>query len=218
MSAFTIPDTSPREIVDAEASAHLAGTRRFARRSSQSRAAPEAGRPADLDPATVHGQAEGDLTLALKLGKTRQARGHAVPSDRNAREPDAGQIHRRRKIRAGEPGLRRRSQHAEDVRPGSIVRRADPHRRQPRARRRRRGDAGLHARPRGARQARPQLRLAERFVAGQDQGAAEPDERRRRDRSHPRRRSTIPSRASRRRPASPARRPSRRSPLRTARR
>ena len=66
---FTIPDTSPRPIVDAQATAHLSGTAdsladlldREPLRKQASLA---------LDPATVHGQAEGNLTLALKLGKT----------------------------------------------------------------------------------------------------------------------------------------------------
>ena len=66
---FTIPDTSPREIVDAEASAHLSGTAdSLADLLNREPLRKQAG--LTLDPATVHGQAEGNLTLALKLGKT----------------------------------------------------------------------------------------------------------------------------------------------------
>jgi hypothetical protein len=67
--AFTIPDTSPRAIVDAEARAHLIGTAdALADLLSREPLRKQAG--LQIDPATVKGQAEGDLMLALKLGKT----------------------------------------------------------------------------------------------------------------------------------------------------
>jgi hypothetical protein len=67
--AFTIPDTSPRQIVDAQAQAHLSGTAdALADLLGREPLRKQAGLV--LDPATVHGQAEGEMTLALKLGKT----------------------------------------------------------------------------------------------------------------------------------------------------
>jgi hypothetical protein len=66
---FEIPDTSPREIVDATARAHLVGTAdSLADLLSRDPLRKEAG--IQIDPATVKGQAEGDLVLDLKLGKT----------------------------------------------------------------------------------------------------------------------------------------------------
>jgi len=67
--SFAVPDTTPRAIVEAAARAHLTGTADaladlLARPPLRKQAALE------IDPATAHGQAEGDLTLALKLGKT----------------------------------------------------------------------------------------------------------------------------------------------------
>jgi hypothetical protein len=67
--SFTVPDTTPRAIVDAEASAHLIGTAEaladlLAREPLRKLAALE------IDPATSHGKVEGDIALDLKLGKT----------------------------------------------------------------------------------------------------------------------------------------------------
>src|ERR1700722_1449148 len=67
--AFTVPDITPRAIVDASSKAHMTGTAgpppgSFVRETLRRQAG------LTLDPSTVKGQAEGDLVLALKLGKT----------------------------------------------------------------------------------------------------------------------------------------------------
>ena len=67
--AFTVPDTTPRPIVDASAKAHMTGTAdSLADLLMREPLRRQAGLA--LDPATVKGQAEGDLVLDLKLGKT----------------------------------------------------------------------------------------------------------------------------------------------------
>src|SRR3984885_3049763 len=67
--AFTVPDTTPRAIVDASAKAHMTGTAdSLADLLMREPLRRQAG--LTLDPATVKGQAEGDLVLDLKLGKT----------------------------------------------------------------------------------------------------------------------------------------------------
>ena len=66
---FTVPDTAPRPIVDAQARAHLTGSAdSIADLLSREPLRKQAG--LQIDPATVHGLAEGDLSLDLKLGKT----------------------------------------------------------------------------------------------------------------------------------------------------
>ncbi len=66
---FTIPDTSPRPIVDGQAKVHLSGTAdALADLLGREPLRKQAG--LQIDPATVKGQAEGDLVLDLKLGKT----------------------------------------------------------------------------------------------------------------------------------------------------
>jgi uncharacterized protein YhdP len=67
--SFTVPDTTPRPIVDASAHAHMTGT---ADSLADLLAREPLRRQAGLaiDPATVKGQAEGDLALDLKLGKS----------------------------------------------------------------------------------------------------------------------------------------------------
>jgi Protein of unknown function/AsmA-like C-terminal region len=66
---FEIPDTTPRAVVDGKAQAHLSGTAdALADLLSREPLRKQGG--VQIDPATVKGQAEGDLTLALKLGKT----------------------------------------------------------------------------------------------------------------------------------------------------
>ena len=66
---FTVPDTTPRAIVDAQARAHLTGTAdALADLLSREPLRKQAG--LQIDPATVKGQAEGELVLDLKLGKT----------------------------------------------------------------------------------------------------------------------------------------------------
>ena len=67
--AFTVPDTTPRAIVDAQAQAHLSGTAdALADLLGREPLRKQAG--LQIDPATIKGQAEGDLVLDLKLGKT----------------------------------------------------------------------------------------------------------------------------------------------------
>lgn len=66
---FTVPDTTPRAIVDAQARAHLTGTAdALADLLGRDPLRKQAG--FQIDPAMVKGQAEGDLVLDLKLGKT----------------------------------------------------------------------------------------------------------------------------------------------------
>src|SRR5580704_7213937 len=67
--AFTVPDITPRPIVDATSRAHMTGTAdSLADLLMREPLRRQAG--LTLDPATIKGQAEGDLVLALKLGKT----------------------------------------------------------------------------------------------------------------------------------------------------
>lgn len=66
---FTVPDTTPRPIVDARAQAHLSGTAdALADLLGREPLRKQAG--LQIDPATIKGQAAGDLILDLKLGKT----------------------------------------------------------------------------------------------------------------------------------------------------
>ncbi len=66
---FSVPDTTPRAIVEASAHAHMAGTAdALADLLAREPLRRQAG--LTIDPATVKGQAEGDLALDLKLGKT----------------------------------------------------------------------------------------------------------------------------------------------------
>ena len=66
---FTVPDTTPRAIVDASAHAHMTGTAdALADLIMREPLRRQAGLA--IDPATVKGEAEGDLALDLKLGKT----------------------------------------------------------------------------------------------------------------------------------------------------
>ncbi len=66
---FTVPDTSPRAIVDARAKARLHGSAdALADLLGREPLRKQAG--LQIDPATIKGQAEGDLVLDLKLGKT----------------------------------------------------------------------------------------------------------------------------------------------------
>ena len=66
---FSVPDTTPRAIVEASTHAHMTGTAdALADLLSREPLRRQAG--LTIDPATVKGQAEGDLVLDLKLGKT----------------------------------------------------------------------------------------------------------------------------------------------------
>jgi hypothetical protein len=66
---FTVPDTTPRAIVDAQSRAHLTGSA-DALADLLSREPLRKQARLQIDPATVHGGADGDLVLDLKLGKT----------------------------------------------------------------------------------------------------------------------------------------------------
>ena len=67
--AFTVPDITPRAIVDASSKAHMTGTADLlADLLMREPLRRQVG--LTIDPATVKGQAEGDLLLDLKLGKT----------------------------------------------------------------------------------------------------------------------------------------------------
>jgi hypothetical protein len=64
-----VPDTTPKAIVDASAHAHMTGTAdALADLLAREPLRRQAG--LSIDPATVKGEAEGDLALDLKLGKT----------------------------------------------------------------------------------------------------------------------------------------------------
>ncbi len=66
---FAVPDTAPRAIVDAQARAHLSGTAdALADLLGREPLRKQAG--LQIDPATIKGQAAGDLALDLRLGKT----------------------------------------------------------------------------------------------------------------------------------------------------
>jgi Protein of unknown function/AsmA-like C-terminal region len=66
---FTVPDTTPKPLNPARASAHLQGTAdSLADLISRDALKPFVGLP--IDPASVKGQFDGDLALDLKLGKT----------------------------------------------------------------------------------------------------------------------------------------------------
>jgi AsmA-like C-terminal region/Protein of unknown function len=67
--AFSIADITPRPIVDASSHAHMTGTAdSLADLLTREPLRRQAG--LTIDPATIKGQAEGDLALDLKLGKT----------------------------------------------------------------------------------------------------------------------------------------------------
>ena len=67
--AFTVPDMTPKAIVDASAKTHMSGTANsLADLLMREPLRRQAG--LTLDPATVKGHAEGDLVFDLKLGRT----------------------------------------------------------------------------------------------------------------------------------------------------
>ena len=171
--AFTVPDITPRAIVDASSKAHMTGTADLlADLLMREPLRRQAG--LTLDPSTVKGQAEGDLVLALKLGQDRAPRGHKVPRWRGARQSPDREVSRRRKARIGDGHVRGRSGFAEDRgrRPGPWH--ADPCGGRARSRRGRVGDHNFRSRRRRTRQARHQFRLvADRVDPHQAQGAAD---------------------------------------------
>ena len=182
--AFTVPDITPRAIVDASSKAHMTGTAdSLADLLMREPLRRQAG--LTLDPATVKGQAEGDLVLDLKLGKT------ARPEDTQFHASgalDNLQIEKflaDEKLEVGDGVVRGRSQCAEDRGRRRAARRCDPCGCRPRARRGRVGDNNFRPRRGRTRQARPQFRLvADRAAADQAQGAFDPRQRGGRNRSH----------------------------------
>ncbi len=111
---FTIPDTSPREIVDAKAQAHLSGTAdSLADLLGREPLRKQAG--LQLDPATVRGQAEGNLTLALKLGKTAKPEDSSFQAVGALSNLTLDKFIGEEKPRPGDFDLRGGPQHAENV-------------------------------------------------------------------------------------------------------
>ncbi len=169
--AFTVPDITPRPIVDASARAHMTGTAdALADLLMREPLRRQAG--LTLDPATVKGQAEGDLVLNLKLGKT------ARPEDTQFHATgalDNLQIEKflaDERLELGDCRVRGRSECAEDRGRRRAARRRDPCGRRPRARRGRLGDRDFRPRRGRTRQAGPQFRLvADRAAPHQAQGA-----------------------------------------------
>ena len=191
--AFTVPDITPRAIVDASSKAHMTGTAdSLADLLMREPLRRQAG--LTLDPATVKGQAEGDLVLALKLGKT------ARPEDTQFHASgalDNLQIEKflaDEKLEFGDGLVRGRSQYAEDRGRRRAARRCDPCGCRPRARRGRVGDNNFRPRRGRTRQARPQFWLvADRVAPDQAQGASDPRQRGGRNRPHAgRRRQSRP--------------------------
>ena len=111
--AFTIPDITPRPIVDASSKAHMTGTAdSLADLLMREPLRRQAG--LTLDPATVKGQAAGDLFLDLKLGKTARPEDTQVPCQRSARQSPDREVPCRREARVGDGLIRGRSQCIED--------------------------------------------------------------------------------------------------------
>ena len=181
---FSVPDTTPRAIVDASAHAHMTGTAdALADLLAREPLRRQAG--LSIDPATVKGEAEGDLALDLKLGKT------ARPEDTQFHASGALTNLELDKFLADESLNSATATFDADRNTLKIVGRRrglgrrDPYRGRPGAGRGRPGDSDLRARRRRARQARPQLRLvADRLAAGQAESAAVARQRRGRDRPH----------------------------------
>ena len=102
---FTVPDITPRAIVDAFAQAHMAGTAdALADLLMREPLRRQAG--LTIDPAAVKGEAEGNLVLDLKLGKTARPEAFEVSRHRRARQSPDRQVHRRREARAGDGRVR----------------------------------------------------------------------------------------------------------------
>ena len=181
---FTVPDTTPRPIVDASAQAHMTGTAdALADLLMREPLRRQAG--LTVDPATVKGQAAGDLVLDLKLGKTARPEDtqfHATGALENLQiEKFLGD----EKLEFGDGFVRGQSERVEDCRRWSTPRSRDPRRGRARARGRGYGDRDLRPRRRRARQAGPQLRrMAHRAAAGQTEGAVDPRQCRGRDRPY----------------------------------
>ena len=131
--AFTVPDITPRAIVDASSKAHMTGTAdSLADLLMREPLRRQAG--LTIDPATVKGQAEGDLVLDLKLGKTARPEDTQFHARRARQSPDR-EVSRRREARIGDGLIPGQSQHVEDRGRRRAARRCDPRGCRPRARR-----------------------------------------------------------------------------------
>ena len=193
--AFTVPDITPRPIVDASAKAHMTGTAdALADLLMREPLRRQAG--LTLDPATVKGQAEGDLVLDLKLGKTARPEDTQFHATGALDNLQIDKFLADEKLELGDCGVRGRSQCAEDRGRRRAARRPDPCGRRPLARRGRLGDRDFRPRRGRTRQARPQFRLvADRAAPHQAQGAIDSRERGGRNRPHACRRRKSGSRA-----------------------
>ncbi len=111
--AFTVPDITPRPIVDASSKAHMTGTAdSLADLLMREPLRRQAG--LTLDPATVKGQAEGDLVLALKLGKTARPEDTQFHASGSLDKLQIEKFLADEKFEVGDGLVRGRSQHAED--------------------------------------------------------------------------------------------------------
>ena len=90
---FTVPDTTPKPLNPARASAHLQGSAdALADLISRDALKPFVGLP--IDPASVKGQFDGDLALDLKLGKTARPEDAVVHADATLVELPGRQVSR----------------------------------------------------------------------------------------------------------------------------
>ena len=182
--AFSIADITPRPIVDASSHAHMTGTAdSLADLLMREPLRRQAG--LTIDPATVKGQAEGDLALDLKLGKSARPDDTLFHATGTLKELQIDKFLADEKLEVRDGCLPGRSRNIEDRWRRHGPRRCDPCRGQPRGRGRGLGDRDLRARRGRARQAQPQFRLlADGNASGQTQGAAHAHERRGRNRPH----------------------------------
>ncbi len=189
--AFTVPDITPRAIVDASSKAHMTGTADLlADLLMREPLRRQAG--LTLDPATVKGHAEGDLVLALKLGKT------ARPEDTQFHAAGALDNLQIDKFLAGEKLESATATFEADrdtlkiVGDGEVLGSAthvDVARAPGRGRD---GDHNFRPRCGRARQARPQFQfVADRVASHQTQGAPDPRQCGGRNRSHAGRRGQF---------------------------
>ena len=123
--AFTVPDITPRPIVDASAKAHMTGTAdALADLVMREPLRRQAG--LTIDPATVRGQAEGDLVLDLKLGKTARPEDTQFHASGSLDNLQIDKFLADEKLELGDGRVRGRSQCAEDRGRRRAARRARP--------------------------------------------------------------------------------------------
>ena len=138
-----------------------------------------------IDPATVKGQAEGDLLLDLKLGKTARPEDTQFHATGALENLQIEKFLADEKLKSATAAFQANRNMLKIVGDGDPPRRRDPRGGRPRTRRGRDCDPNVRARRGGARQARPQLqRVAHWAAAGQAEGALEPRQRGGRNRPH----------------------------------